>query len=207
METSTEIKGEKRPQKGTRGTLKKSLAINWDALKIEFLTSPKNSVTQFLREKEIMGYNPMSGFFKKKTRHWAKEKAQLYKAAMEDTKIVMQAQVQAMMGELYLELGQAKLFALNALIERLRYHNQMDERGRPILSVKDIVAILHAIKTELGEPTKIPPGARAPKHVDLNHLLQYIDENDEAFDQAEYDRVYMEDMRKKGQLPEFIENF
>lgn len=77
MKEKTTKKPTKKPTKTT---------YNWDKLKIQFLTSKYKTVAEWWRNTQGTEEVPENWNFKKQTKWWSEEKAEIWKQAIEESK-------------------------------------------------------------------------------------------------------------------------
>lgn len=161
--------------------------INWKELKQEYIDSDYIVVNDFLRNKEILKDKEQpNGTIGRQIGNWKPEKLKILEERADQ-----QAQLKR---ELY--AIENKQVLTSALHKKIRILNAIDKRldlldartgfGNFVVSTKDLVIMLQAVKTELGEPIKILKNQN--ENLDVNVLLEQIRKTDEPIDQRKLQR-------------------
>lgn len=169
--------------------------INWVELKKEFFESKHSTLKYFLLEKGLMQEGKvMSGTLTAGTSGWAGEKRGLLNEQVGEIRELMRDNIKEYCRELVLEYTDLKNLALNAITERLVDHSKKGPFGY-YLKVTDMLLILKAIKTELGEPTEISRNTNVNKNLNLDVLLSAINESEEPIDPNKLDNELYPDLK------------
>lgn len=135
---------------------KQKISYNREALRLEFLVSPINDLSERWRHKWGTNEAPQNGNFKKHTKGWVEEKKQLreevVKEAMEELKKEMVEAYKPTTQELS-EAHQALFTLIRAKI-RLMQWGDIPWAKITDVDVRDLKALWEMVKIEKWEPTR-----------------------------------------------------
>lgn len=185
----SKVSGENR-----RKTPKNSkLSPNWNQLKQDYFLNDHLTVLSFLEENGILkrGEKP-SGTIARIVLGWKKAKLEYLERKYEEEAEARSEEYRLQSKFFYSTALQKKIRILNEIDKRIALASLRTEAGQFLVSTKDLCLMLERMKIELGE-SNIIPATKPNNNLDLNHLIEYINENDQPFDRNEYEKKRLQE--------------